>query len=171
MQKIRSLAVMVLALGCSPDCVQAVTIEEIAAKNNKIIELDQDIVIAEKNKKLAEIKASYGQPDTIVLPKIGTNRHEDRIAVIAVHGTPLDPIVDVQYGATLLQKRRGEVLPDGWQISDVGSGSVTFIKQSNSKKPPLVKKVPIGREHVVVTDDNTFAAPVRPAPMPLTMGR
>jgi len=162
MQKIKPLAVMLLGLGLSAGPVQAVTLEEIAAKNNKIIELDQEIVIAEKNKKLAEIKASYGQSDTIVLPKIGTVRHEDHIAVIAVHGAPVDPIVDVQYGATLLQKKRGEVLPDGWQIADVEPSSVVFIKKAHGKKPPLIKKIAIGREQIMKPDDGLPIGPTVP---------
>lgn len=118
--------------------VHAITIEEMAEKNNKILELDQDIAIAEKLKKLAQLKGESMQPETVQLPKTPPTRREEYLSVLSVHGSPADPIVDVQYGDRLLQKRRGEALPDGWQITAIGHSTVTFQKKD------AVKTVSIG---------------------------
>ena len=124
----------------------AITIEELAEKNNRLIELDQDIAIAEKNKKLMEIKSSSNQSDTIALPRVARPKQEESMQVLAVHGVPGNPIVDVQYGNSLLQKKIGESLPDGWEIAAVANTSVTFSKKI-ANKPSLVKVLGIGIGH------------------------
>jgi len=141
-----------LLSGWLPTNLHAVTIEDIAAKNNKLIELDQEIAIAEKNKKLAELKNSFVQPEIVALPKITAPtaltaltalRHDENIGVIAVHGTPADPVVDVQVGDTVLQKKLGDATPDGWQIVQIDRDSVTFRKKM-PRKTDAIKTVGIG---------------------------
>jgi len=130
-------------LACSCPNLTALTIEDIAVKNNKIIELDQEIAIAEKSKKLADIKSSSMQPETIVLPRPAAIRRDQTMAVISVHGASASPVVDVQYGDLVFQKKLGDVMPDGWQIAAIGSDSVTFRKKTN-RNPELIKTLGIG---------------------------
>jgi len=151
MQKINLPPSLAAILFACP--LHAVTIDDMAARNNKIIELDQEIAIAEKNKKLAELKGSYLQPEPILLPRLSPVHQEEPMTVIAVHGAPGNPTVDVQYGDELWQKRRGEMLPNGWEIADVGTHSVTFKKTQNSKRPPLIRKISIGRLGYPLADD------------------
>lgn len=124
----------------------AITIDEMAEKNNKIIELDQDIAIAERTKKLAQLKNESIQPETITLPKAVLTRRDESISVLSVHGAPTDPVVDVQFGDHLLYKRRGDVLPDGSQITAIGHNSVTFNKKG------VDKTVSIGHGGVATSD-------------------
>lgn len=121
----------------------AITIEEMAEKNNKILELDQDIVIAEKNKKLAQLHDETFSSQTILLPQIVPTNRNDNIFVLSVHGSPSNPIVDVRYDGMLLHKRRGEALPDGWKITSIGNNAVTFNKKVPAK-PDIIKTVSIG---------------------------
>jgi hypothetical protein len=145
MQRVKPIilcALISLAM-CLSVGMSALTIDDIAVKNNRIIELDQEITIAEKNKKLAEIKNSSVQPETIALPRPTFTRREPDLAVIAVHGAPNSPVVDVQYQDTVLQKKRGDIMPDGWQLTAIGKDSVTFSKKRN-RKPDLIKILGIG---------------------------
>jgi hypothetical protein len=150
MRKI-NFALFGLVMVCSMSA-NAITLEEMAEKNNKIMELDQEIAIAEKNKKLAEIKNSVAQPDLLVLPKVAAIKREESMQVLSVHGSPANPIVDVQYGDTLLQKQRGDAMPNGWRITTVGENSVTFTKRS-AKKPDLIKTMGIGHQAIPIPTD------------------
>lgn len=146
----------------------AITIEEMSEKNNKIIELDQEIAIAEKNKKLADLKNATNQPEIFALPKIGYEQRDDHISVLSVHGVPDKPIVDVQYGEMLLQKRIGEFLPGGWEISAVGNTTVTFTKKI-AHKPQVIKTVSIGN---FSTPTSSETMPSRePVPIQPLMGQ
>ncbi len=152
--------------------LSALTIEDIAVKNNKIIELDQDIAIAEKYKKLAEIKNSSMQSETLALPRLAAMRRDQNMAVISVHGAPGNPVVDVQYGDTVFQKQIGDVMPDGWRISAIGTDSVTFRKKIK-RKPDFIKTTGIGivagtgsDSKPAVDDAGVFSSPREPVPVP-----
>ena len=148
--------------------LHAVTIDEIAARNNKIIELDQEIAIAEKNKRLTEIRSSVLQPETIALPRTAAARRNESLAVLSVHGVPGNPIVDIQYGETVLQKKLGEATPDGWQISVIAHDSVTF-RRKVGRKPDLIKTLGIGFGSKPDASHAGVAGSV-PVPVPSTAG-
>ena len=70
-------------------------------------------------------------------------RGDENLAVVSVHGTTGNPVVDVQYGDSVLQKKLGEALPHGWQITAIGNDSVTFRKKIG-RGPEIFKTVGIG---------------------------
>ena len=107
----------------------AMTIESMADKNNQLLELDQDIAIAEKSKKLTELKSRSVPLDTILLPKAAT----DYISVLSVHGSPQNPIVDIQYGGAMYHRRRGDNLPEGWKIIVIDNATVTIVRSLAGK--------------------------------------
>ncbi len=133
--------------------VSAITIEDMSGKNNQLIELDQEIAIAEKHKKLTQLKNDVYQPEIRVLPASAISGRDESLSVLSVHGSPSDPIVDVQYGGVLLQKRRDEAMPGGWKIASIGYSSVTFRKKFPNK-PDVVKTVSIGQGVLTGQEDS-----------------
>ena len=131
---------------------RAITIEEISEKNNKIIELDQDIAIAERNKKLLQLNNEISPPGNVATKNV-PSKIEELISVPSVHGTPTNPIVDVQYGDSLLQKHRGETLPDGWKIVGIEKNTVNLSKKI-PHRPDVIKRVRIGSDIVPVPEIN-----------------
>ena len=129
----------------------AITIEEVAEKNNQIIELDQEIAIAKKNKELIKLKSETQQPEVASTPAFVTPTRNESMAVLAVHGSLSDPTVDIQYGEMLLHKRHGESLPNGWKISAIGKTTVTFNKKG------ATKTVSIGQGMVSTSEDLSAA--------------
>jgi len=152
-----------LLTACSIDA-NAITIDELAERNNKLIELDQEIALAEKSRKLLDLKNGFTQTDTITLPKPVTPKPEESMQVLSVHGAPGNPVVDVQYGELFLQKKIGEAMPDGWEITSVEKTSVTFTKKV-FKKNDEVKIVGIGhtavrRSQIDSTPGTAMATPL-----------
>ena len=158
-----------LYLACSIHAY-AVTIEDLAEKNNKLIELDQEIALAEKSRKLMELKNGLVAAETIALPKIAAPKPEESIQVLSVHGVPGNPIVDVQYGDLFLQKKIGESLPDGWEITAVARATVTFTRKITGKND-MTRTVGIGHNSVPRTQIDAGARLVPAIPSRTTMDK
>lgn len=126
----------------------AITIEDMSEKNNILLELDQEIAIAEKSKKLAQLNnetllTQSLSTQTLLVPQTEPVNHDNNMLVLSVHGSPSNLMVDVQYDGLLLHKRRGETLPNGWKLTAIGSNTVTFNKKIPNK-PDIIKTINIG---------------------------
>lgn len=159
MLRIKSLGWLMMGALLSP-IVNASTINELVQKNQQLLQLDADIAIARKKAELADVLS--GKPgDKVSATKIGSGPALEALEaparnrktavkliipdeahdfkVYAIRGDVHNPVVEVLYQDSKLNRKQGETVAAGWVIKSVVDNEVTFSKFQQKTEHTVVK--------------------------------
>lgn len=164
--------IICLSIFVSFGSASAVTIEELSARNNRLIELNQQIELAKQEKTLADWK-QISSPDAGVVKaqKAPKSSLVEDMYVKSVHGNLSAPQVEMMIGGIASTKAIGDSLGEGWVLDSVSASYVTIVKKGNvkNKVQDQHKTLVIGR---VASEFNggfgqpmPVAVPIRNAPI------
>lgn len=159
MLKTKTLGLLMIGALLSP-AVHASTINELVLKSQQLLQLEADIAIARKQAELAE--ALSGKPDskagrsrgemgaegpTLEAPprlraapvKMAPPTEAEDFKVYAIRGDVHNPVVEVLYQDSKLNRKQGETVAAGWVIKSVVDNEVTFAKVQQKTEHKVVK--------------------------------
>lgn len=172
MSKINVIGLFTLAaLSVCAHTSWAMTIAQLKENNNKVLELDSQIVIAKKTAELAPFKVV--PPAKVQIGKRAATAPdesgpEEAFKINAIHGDASNPVADIQYQNTILQRKRGESAFNGWKVVSIAGGEVRMARTAKKgKEQTKTLYLSINAGQSSIGRDATQSQSPLPLPLPL----
>jgi hypothetical protein len=166
--KVVPLGLICLIYSFSTSIASAVTIGELAQKNNELQALEIDLAIAKKKSDLAP----YAAPKTALTVKIQKKSETadiDGLLMTEIFGDTSNPTIEFSQNGTQLIRRRGDTIGD-WTIQSVHNKQATLVKARKSGKGSHSKTIYLSAKASPATYGQIEARnSVSTSPLPLPM--
>ena len=152
MSKTNTIALLFTALTSAG--AHADTIGDLSAKSRQLADLSQDVEIAKKSNELQQLGIANGSIAPPRKATADTDKPAEDFSVIALHGDPNNPIVDIFFSGVKYERRRGEMAVLGWTVDSISRNGIKFCKVGKGGKECTTRYLsatptepsPIGRD-------------------------